>query len=390
MDPLAPMHLAALAVSLALAALLARPSARASLARRGDALAVQACHHRPAARLGGLAVFGGLLAGLCFAPQPLLLPLAIAVLPALPVLLAGLAEDVGPGLSATSRLAAALASAAVAVSLGRAWIGATGLAWLDPALAFPAFAIALTCLVTAGIAHATNLLDGLNGHAALAALAAALAMHAMARAAGAPDIAALALLAGLAALGFLTVNYPSGGVFLGDGGAYGLGHLLGWTGVLLLAGGFGVSGAAVALALFWPIADLLLSIVRRSVAGLSPARADRRHMHHLALRATERFLTGRGRRGLANPLATALLLPAMTAPPLLGLAYWSDARSAALALAACAFAYLALYAGLARLLRLRLRPGRAAARHTASTPRPRARPGGRLAPLPLAAERQRP
>ena len=255
----------------------------------------------------------------------------------------------------------------------------------------PAFAHRADLPCDRGIAHATNLLDGLNGHAALAALAAcARQCTELARAAGAPDIAALALLAGLAALGFLTVNYPSGGVFLGDGGAYGLGHLLGWTGVLLLAGGFGVSGAAVALALFWPIADLLLSIVRRSAAGVSPGRADRRHMHHLALRATERFITGRGRRGLANPLATALLLPVMTVPPLLGLAYWSEPRSAALALAACGLAYLAFYAGLGRLLRSRLRPRRAAARRPSRAIRPGARQGGRLAPLPFAAGRQRP
>ena len=38
-----------------------------------------------------------------------------------------------------------------------------------------------------------------------------------------------------AVLGFMVFNFPLGKIFLGDGGAYLLGHLLVWSAVLLVA-----------------------------------------------------------------------------------------------------------------------------------------------------------
>ena len=53
-----------------------------------------------------------------------------------------------------------------------------------------------------------------------------------------------------AVLGFLFLNFPFGKIFLGDGGAYALGHLLVWAAILLINQAIEVSPFAVLLIFF--------------------------------------------------------------------------------------------------------------------------------------------
>lgn len=84
-----------------------------------------------------------------------------------------------------------------------------------------------------------------------------------------------------ALVGFLYFNFPPARIYMGDGGAYFLGFLIG--GLTLVTSQKGTVAAALVapvFALALPIIDVALAIVRRALKGLPVFRADRRHIHH--------------------------------------------------------------------------------------------------------------
>jgi UDP-GlcNAc:undecaprenyl-phosphate GlcNAc-1-phosphate transferase len=96
-----------------------------------------------------------------------------------------------------------------------------------------------------------------------------------------------------ALLGFLCYNFSRATMFLGDSGALLIGFLVGcfvllWS-ISLQGTAFDGSlvdrliRAAPVLTLFLPILEVLLSIVRRFLAGRAIFSADRAHIHHRLL-----------------------------------------------------------------------------------------------------------
>jgi UDP-GlcNAc:undecaprenyl-phosphate GlcNAc-1-phosphate transferase len=83
---------------------------------------------------------------------------------------------------------------------------------------------------------------------------------------------------------FLRFNFPPARIYMGDGGAYFLGFLIG---LLTIASSHkGTVVAALIAPLFvlaLPILDTSLAILRRGLRGLPLFRADRRHIHHRLL-----------------------------------------------------------------------------------------------------------
>jgi UDP-GlcNAc:undecaprenyl-phosphate GlcNAc-1-phosphate transferase len=84
-----------------------------------------------------------------------------------------------------------------------------------------------------------------------------------------------------ALLGFLCFNYPPAKIYMGDGGAYFLGFLIGVLSIQNSHKG-SVAAALVApvFALALPIIDVGWAIARRGLRGLPLFRPDRKHIHH--------------------------------------------------------------------------------------------------------------
>lgn len=84
-----------------------------------------------------------------------------------------------------------------------------------------------------------------------------------------------------ALLGFLYFNYPPAKIYMGDGGAYFLGFVIGILSIVNSHKG-SVAAALIAplFALALPILDVSLAIVRRGLKGLPFFRPDRKHIHH--------------------------------------------------------------------------------------------------------------
>jgi hypothetical protein len=87
-----------------------------------------------------------------------------------------------------------------------------------------------------------------------------------------------------ALLGFLWFNFPPARIYMGDGGAYFLGFLVGC--LTISSSQKGTIFAALTAPLFvlaLPILDTSLAILRRGARGLPLFRADRGHIHHRLL-----------------------------------------------------------------------------------------------------------
>jgi UDP-GlcNAc:undecaprenyl-phosphate/decaprenyl-phosphate GlcNAc-1-phosphate transferase len=299
---------------------------------RNDTSAVQAAHTRPTPRIGGLAIVLGLVAAflIVFISDTLNTHAAL-ILSALPVFVVGLAEDLGRLASPRNRLLAAAVSGALFILFMGQWIPRTDIPVLDLAMLWTPFAILLSLFLSVGISHAFNLIDGLNGLAASTAVGVALALSLIAHQAGLSEHSNFLFILSAAIAGFLVLNFPFGKIFLGDAGAYVLGHLLVWASISILWNAPSVTPLAVLLIFFWPIADTIMAILRRYSSGKPITQPDRLHFHQLAMRAVEIVMLGRNRRKLANPLATILTLPFVISPMIAGVFFAYDPSKAAIA-----------------------------------------------------------
>jgi UDP-GlcNAc:undecaprenyl-phosphate GlcNAc-1-phosphate transferase len=301
-----------------------------AIRRRGDEGAVQSSHTAPTPRLGGVAVVAALVLGSFQMPGEFGAATSLLLLCLVPLLAGGLCEDLGFGVSPRRRIALVALSTLLAVAVFGIWVDRVGVPGVDWALGLAPVGVAFTVFTVVGVTNAFNLIDGINGLSVSISLLVAASLGYVAAAHGVLELAqASALLMG-ALGGFLLINYPFGKVFLGDAGAYSVGFILAGLAVALMHFAPDVSPAAVLLIFFWPVADTVLAIYRRRVRGRRSDKPDRLHFHQLTMRALEIAVFGRRRRALANPLATAIIVPLAAVPMLAGVAL-SDSNDAAFA-----------------------------------------------------------
>ncbi|MFD1195217.1 glycosyltransferase [Seohaeicola saemankumensis] len=306
--------------------------------RRADSGAVQAAHKRPTPRIGGITLVVCLLPIAAFVPPDINSRFWLFTLSVLPVVIAGLAEDLGYHIRPVWRLLAAALSSIVAIILLGVWLPRTDMPGLDYLMVWAPFAWFFTIFACAGICNAFNLIDGLNGLASGVGVITALGLAAIASQTGHGSLVEMKLMLVAALLGFMIFNFPLGKIFLGDVGAYALGHLLAWFSIALLIRVPDLTTWAVLLIFFWPIADTFFAIYRRRRAGRPTDMPDRLHYHQLVMRALEITLVGRDKRHIANPLATLVILPMASLPVVAGVMLWDEPLKAFFAL--CAFSAL--------------------------------------------------
>jgi UDP-N-acetylmuramyl pentapeptide phosphotransferase/UDP-N-acetylglucosamine-1-phosphate transferase len=203
----------------------------------------------------------------------------------LPAFLAGVIEDLTKRVSVRVRLFASIASAlGASLTLG-ATVNSVDIWGVDALLAWAPFALLVTAVVVAGGINAINIIDGFNGLAAATVVIMLAALGMVGWQVGDQLVTELALLGLGAAMGFLLVNFPSGRIFLGDGGAYFLGFWVAEVGVLLLVRNESVNAWQVLAICAYPVIEVLFSIYRRRVVRqASPGSPDGLHLHTLVYR----------------------------------------------------------------------------------------------------------
>lgn len=307
---------------------------------RHDSSARQASHIGEPVRYGGLAVFAGLWVG-CFllwdgTEEPFFL---LVLISAAPVILTGFAEDLGYQISPRRRLLAAMVSAAVAIALLGVWVPRADLPGFNWLMSIYPVSVALTVLFSAGFCHAVNLIDGMNGLATTNAVLSALGLAVIAANTAETEVMLFALVFVACLIGFLALNWPSAQMFLGDAGAYGIGHLLSWAAILLVARVDEVAVPALLLVLFWPIADVFHTIYRRLLGRKAAFQPDRMHLHHKVRRAIDLMYFGYSEKRKSNPMTTLVLAPFIAMPITTGVLLWNQSANAWIALAAFMVAF---------------------------------------------------
>ena len=260
-------------------------------------------HTSPIPRMGGLAIFIGVMAALVLClpiDQPIALvrepryivlavpyrplgsPLIGLLLGALAITALGAVDDLRalPG-----RLKFPLIYAAASVPV---WFGMTTSFLTNPfdgsVVPLGLVGDVLTVLWLGSMAIAMNSIDGVDGLAAgIATITAATLLTAGATRGDGSMMTVVAAVGG-AALGFLRHNFNPARIFMGDSGSMLLGYLLGAAAVEGLLKTVTVLSLAVPLlALAVPILDTGYAIVRRYRTGVSIFLPDRGHLHHRLL-----------------------------------------------------------------------------------------------------------
>ncbi len=129
-----------------------------------------------------------------------------------------------------------------------------------------------------------NLIDGVDGLAGGIGLMMMVLLSVVDHSMGLESLVAAGMAGAL--LAFLRFNFPPAKIYLGDGGAYFLGFLIG--GLTIYNSQKGTVVAALIAPLFvlaLPILDTSLALVRRALDGLPLFRADQRHLHHRLLQS---------------------------------------------------------------------------------------------------------
>ena len=201
-----------------------------------DAVAVQSAHTGFIPRVGGLSVYISLvgflpLMSFGFIPVSVFIDLNFSeigflVLSAIPIFVIGLAEDLGYSMSPKVRLLGSAISGLLVIVILNVWILKLAIPGLDFIITFVPFALVFTLFATVGVVNAFNLIDGLNGLSGYVSMSIALSLSIIAYSVGNYQMAVFLVFLIFSVLGFMVLNFPFGKIFLGDGGAYSLGHLL--------------------------------------------------------------------------------------------------------------------------------------------------------------------
>ncbi|WP_084219493.1 MraY family glycosyltransferase [Spirillospora albida] len=266
-------------------------------------------HVIPTPRLGGLAMFGGMVAALVVATglpemRKVLSDGDVSVGKALLlagglIVLIGIADDRW-GVDPLTKAAGQVAAAGIFIMQG-IQIYVIPLPNGESLSLPPAYGVPLTVFVVVAVINAVNFIDGLDGLAAgvvgIAALALFSYAYLLSRTNGMTTLSSAtltaAVLVGMCA-GFLPHNFNPAKIFMGDTGSMLIGLLLSAS-TITLTGQFDPAVLANGLFPFYvplllvpavaavPFMDMLLAVWRRTNQGMSPFAPDKLHLHHRLL-----------------------------------------------------------------------------------------------------------
>lgn len=240
------------------------PFAREGAVRLGavDTPGARRIHRGVIPRLGGVAVFGGIVISF-MVNSTRMEPMKLIVASSGIVFLISLLDDIRGGTPAWLRLLAQLTAAAILI------IGGIRISILPPSLLFDSIEVALTVIWLLGIANAVNFLDGMNGlcsglvassSAVFTLLALRMGQHSLA-------FCSIAMLA--AQMSFLGYNIKPARMFLGDSGSVTCGFFLAALAILAnySPGSVWISSVVPFLLLCVPVYDMIFITVSRILTG---------------------------------------------------------------------------------------------------------------------------
>lgn len=345
-------------VSICVAVLLTQ-SWHARFSMDSDLTGIQKFHKRPVPRIGGVAMIAGLLAvplaihllGKNLALQEHARPMLLAILAAAPAFMAGLAEDLTKSVSVRARLIATFFSALLGAWLLGAALNRMDVVGLDLLLQFAPVSLVVTAVAVGGLANSVNIIDGFNGVASGVGIVILAGIAVLAHGAGDALVMHLCLVGAGAAIGLALLNFPTGRLFMGDGGAYLLGFWIGEMAVLLVVRNAQITAWQLLAICAYPVTEVLFSMYRRRVIRkVAPGAPDRLHLHTLIYRRLicTRLPASAQRPWQRNAAVACLIVPWMVLTTAIAVRYGRTITGAFLITLLQVFAYLAFYGRLVR------------------------------------------
>lgn len=310
----------------------------------------QKFHAHPVPRVGGIAIIAGLtIAGIMMSLQKGISAQEywFLLISAIPAFAGGITEDLTKKVGVSARLFLIMLSAGIGAFLLDASINRVDIPFIDSLLNFFPLSLAFTMFAVSGIANAINIIDGFNGIAGVVSLLIIAAIGYVSYLLGDSFLVSVCLTAGGAILGFLLWNYPSGRIFLGDGGAYLLGFLIAEISVLLVNRHPEVSAWFPMLLVAYPVTETFFSIYRKKfLRGQSPGLPDGLHFHMLIYKRIIRWMIGSKearykikRNAMTSPYLWAVALISI----LPAIVFWQETIVLMCLVTALIFFYLWLY-----------------------------------------------
>lgn len=256
-----------------------------SVSRRAGA-SRDKCFHQgdkaPIPRFGGVAIAAGftavVLAALYLSEEILSRELLCVVVGSFAMFGLGILDDLRP-IGARNKLIGQIAISMV-VALGGSSIESVTNPLTGQSHDIGMWSLVVTVIWLVALTNLINIIDGIDGLAGgISLMLMVLLVHASMNTSHFLLLLAVGMIGAL--VGFLYFNFPPARIYMGDGGAYFLGFLIG--GLTLVTAQKGTVAAALVapvFALALPIIDVTLAIVRRGLKGLPVFRPDRRHIHH--------------------------------------------------------------------------------------------------------------
>ena len=246
-------------------------------------------HNKPMPRLGGAAIYLGMMASLAIYTSQIRGVSAI-MLGCTMIFVLGLIDDI-KSLKPIVKFGGQVLTASVVFALG-VRITFVRITIIDYFIAGDTFMFAgvidyiVTVLWLVAITNSVNLIDGLDGLAAGISAISALCIAYVAYIHGYVVPTMVMMSVAGSAIGFLPFNFHPAKIFMGDSGS----QLLGFAIAAFSVAGTVKSATIMvvlmpALVLGLPIFDTLMAIIRRTSRKQSIGTADKEHLHHKIMRA---------------------------------------------------------------------------------------------------------
>lgn len=245
---------------------------------------VQKLHNESVPRIGGIALFTGLLSAVLVNYNADIGLLFISILP---IFLIGIVEDLSKRIPPIIRLIAAFISATIVIMSFDISLTSIGWDWFDNYIfTNTIFAVGFSIFMVGGVAHSTNIIDGLNGLLLIYSILVLLIFLVIATQLN--DVFIISIILGLlgSVVGLLLLNFPTAKIFTGDAGAYMVGFLLAAISLMLVNRNPQVSAWMPLLLMIYPVFETLFSMYRKKILNrASVFKPDAYHLHLMLLEA---------------------------------------------------------------------------------------------------------
>ncbi len=232
-------------------------------------------------RLGSIPILISLVWGLIYFSNYQNEILTKILISLIPIFFVGIYEDFFGNVRPISRMLSSILSGVIAVIILEIWLKEIRVPYFDKIFEFIPFAICLTIFASTTLSHSYNLVDGLNGLSSGIFLINCLSFMYLCKLNNDVMLFNTSLILFLAVLGFWIINILTGRIFLGDAGAYSLGHITAFLAIIIVSKHQYLSPWIIFLNVSWPIVDTIFSILRRIMNQKKISSPDNKHLHHL-------------------------------------------------------------------------------------------------------------